>query len=63
MMRDVTKLPPTALPDEGYAFHLRAATLSYEWAQTCTFSRWFLDAEDRRLTLNSMLTEDMWLYK
>jgi hypothetical protein len=63
MMEDVTKLPPSALPDEGYGFHLRAATLSYEWAQTCTFSRWCLCADLQRLSVYSMLTEDMWLGK
>lgn len=56
MMGDVAKLPHSALPDEGYGFHLRAAALSYEWARTCTSSRWLLCADQQRLTVYPLLT-------
>ncbi|KIM35313.1 hypothetical protein M413DRAFT_14611 [Hebeloma cylindrosporum] len=57
MMEDVAKLPPSILPEEDYAFHLRAATLSHEWARTRTLTRWFFSADQRRLSVHSKFSK------
>ncbi|KIM42362.1 hypothetical protein M413DRAFT_10518 [Hebeloma cylindrosporum] len=59
MMEDVVKLPPDVLPDEGYGFQLRAAALCHEWAGTSIFSRFVLSADLRKITLSSVLAEDL----